>query len=59
MNLQSLEIFISQFTWNDMPSVERTLMMMILLQPIKKRREPGGKCHARTMTHRKPIKLST
>jgi hypothetical protein len=32
--------------------------MMILLQQNKKRREPGEKCHARTMMHSKPINLS-
>jgi hypothetical protein len=35
------------------------LEKMILLQQNKKRREPGKKCHARTMMHSKPIKLST
>jgi type III secretory pathway component EscS len=31
---------------------------MILLQLNTKRREPGEKCHAVTMMHRKPVKLS-
>jgi hypothetical protein len=31
---------------------------MILLHLSKKRREPGEKCHARTMMHSKPAKLS-
>ena len=31
---------------------------MIWLQQNKKRWEPGKKCHARTMMHSKPIKLS-
>jgi hypothetical protein len=32
---------------------------VILLQQNKRRRKPGKKCHARTVMHSKPVKLST
>jgi hypothetical protein len=31
---------------------------LILLQPNTKRREPEERYHARTMVHRKPVKVS-
>jgi chorismate mutase len=33
------------------------VFIMILLQQNKRRREPGKKCHARTMMHSKSVKL--
>ena len=37
---------------------KEVFVMMIVFQQNKKRREPGNKCHARTMMHIKPINLS-
>jgi hypothetical protein len=34
------------------------VLEMILLQPNTKSRETGEKCHATTLIHRKPVKLS-
>jgi hypothetical protein len=39
--------------------LKQKILMMILLQQNKRRRDPGEKCHARTMMHSKPAKLST
>jgi hypothetical protein len=39
--------------------MSRSTLLMILLQQNKRRWESGKKCHARTMIHSKPVKLST